>query len=68
MILWTPLPAEQVLAGFDNQVYPDYESGEVAGIPVLLEKVDNGKKRVVSINSSDPAHYLNKDVYPGLII
>ncbi|SHE42693.1 YlzJ-like family protein [Desulforamulus putei] len=67
MILWTPLPAAQVLAGLDDQVYPDYESGEVSGIPVLLEKAENGKKRVVRINSSDPAHYLNKDVYPGLI-
>ncbi|MEW6697679.1 MAG: YlzJ-like family protein [Bacillota bacterium] len=67
MILWTPLSAEQVLAGFDDQIYPDYESGEVAGIPVLLEKTENGKKRVVRINSTDLAHFLNKNVYPGLL-
>lgn len=67
VILWTPLPAEQVLAGFDDQIYPEYESGEVAGIPVLLEKAENGKKRVVRINSTDPAHFLDKNVYPGLL-
>ncbi|MEG6521725.1 YlzJ-like family protein [Desulfotomaculum sp. 1211_IL3151] len=67
MILWTPLPAEQVLDGFDNNTYIDYEAGEVAGIPVLLEKTETGQKRVVRINSSNPAHYLSRDVYPGLV-
>ncbi|CCO09402.1 YlzJ-like family protein [Desulforamulus hydrothermalis] len=68
MILWTPLPAEQVLAGLDRQEYPSYESISVAGIPVLAERTADCKKRVVRINSSDLSHYLNQDVYPGLII
>lgn len=67
MILWTPLPAEQVLEGFDTNTYPTYEMGNVEGIPVLYEKADNGQKRVIRINSSDPAHFLSKEVYPGLI-
>ncbi len=67
MILWTPMLPEQVLQGLDDNVYPDYEAGEVAGIPVLLEKVENGQKRVVRINSTDPAHFLNRGVYPGLL-
>lgn len=67
MILWTPLPAEQVLEGFDTNTYTLYEPGEVAGIPVLFEKIDNGQRKVVRINSSDPAHFLSKEVYPGLI-
>lgn len=67
MILWTPLPAEQVLDGFDNNTYVNYEATEVAGIPVLTEKTEAGQRRVVRINSSNPAHYLSPDVYPGLI-
>lgn len=67
MILWTTLPTEQVLEGFDTNTYPSYETGEVDGIPVLLEKLENGQKKVVRINSSDPAHFMNKEVYPGLI-
>ncbi|SHK64584.1 YlzJ-like protein [Desulforamulus aeronauticus DSM 10349] len=58
---------EQVLQGLDDNVYPNYEAGEVAGIPVLLEKVENGQKRVVRINSTDPAHFLKQEVYPGLL-
>ena len=58
---------EQVLQGLDDNIYPNYEAGEVAGIPVLLEKVENGQKRVVRINSTDPAHFLNQAVYPGLL-
>lgn len=67
MILWTSLPAEQVLEGFDNNTYIDYEAGNVAGIPVLLEKMETGQKRVVRINSTNPAHYMNPDVYPGVV-
>lgn len=67
MILWTPLPAEHVLAGLDDNIYTSYETGEVAGIPVLLEKISDGQRRVVKINSSDPVHYLNQEVYPGLV-
>ncbi|AQS59316.1 YlzJ-like family protein [Desulforamulus ferrireducens] len=67
MILWTPLAPEQVLQGFDDNSYPSYETGEVDGIPVLLEKAENGQRRVVRINSSDPAHFLNQGVYPGLL-
>lgn len=67
MILWTPLPAEQVLAGMDENVYPDFEQGEVAGIPVLLEKMGDGQRKVVKINSTNPEHYLNSEVYPGMI-
>ena len=68
MILWTPVPMEQVLEGFDANTYPKEEIGEIEGIPVLLEKVEDGKRRVVRINSSDPTHYLNQAVYPGLVI
>ncbi|AEF94326.1 hypothetical protein Desca_1471 [Desulfotomaculum nigrificans CO-1-SRB] len=68
MIIWTVLPLEQVLAGFDNNTYPNYETGEVAGIPVLLEKMNDGHKRVVKINSSNPSHFLDSAVYPGLVV
>lgn len=68
VIIWTVLPAEQVLSGLDDNTYPDYEAGEVAGIPVLLEKTESGQKMVVRINSSDPSHYLHQEVYPGLVI
>jgi len=66
MIIWTSLPPEQVLAGFDNNIYPHYEAGEFSGVPVLLERLADGQKRVVRINSSDPSHYLAA-VYPGLL-
>ncbi|MDO7787469.1 YlzJ-like family protein [Desulforamulus aquiferis] len=67
MILWTPLPAEQVLDGLEENSYLNYEQSEVEGVPVLLEKIGDGQKRVVRINSSNPEHYLNQNVYPGLI-
>ncbi|AEG60182.1 YlzJ-like family protein [Desulforamulus ruminis] len=67
MILWTVLPVEQVMEGFADDAYNRYETGEVAGIPVLFEKMDTGLKKIVRINSSDPAHYLNQKVFPGLI-
>lgn len=68
MILWTVLPLDQVMAGYDNQIYPEYETDQIAGIPVLMEKVGEGKKKVVRIISSNPDHYLNRSVYPGLVI
>ncbi|WP_041274579.1 YlzJ-like family protein [Desulforamulus reducens] len=67
MILWTSLPLEYVLEGFNNNTYAAYEASEVAGIPVLLEKIETGQRRVVRINSTDPTHFLRKDVYPGLV-
>ncbi|BCB03413.1 YlzJ-like family protein [Bacillus sp. KH172YL63] len=63
MILYTMVPDDLIYptdeSVFSGQMMMDYQ-----GIPLLVQQEEN-KYRVIRIMSSDPAHYLNDQLYPG---
>jgi YlzJ-like protein len=64
MTLYTIVPEEHIFpvatSSFSNtyQIYYD-------GIPVVVERQEEGSFRITQILSTDPAHYLNESVQPG---
>jgi len=68
VILYTPMPLELVLEGFDNTKYPDYKEVNYKGVPMLVEGADFGKKRIVKLLSTDPFDYLKPEMAPGNLI
>ena len=66
MILWTVLPLEIVLEGFDTQ--PNYEEIDYAGLTVVVERLSPVQCRVIRILSTDPQDYLRADLQPGTVL
>lgn len=64
MILYTPIPLEQVLEGHDNPL-DNLQEITIEGKQVLVESVGNGEGRVVRLFSTDPADYLDGRFNPG---
>ncbi len=65
-VLWTVLPAELVLDGFEKS--PVYEEAEVAGAKVLVERLAPFESRIVRLLSTVPADYLRPELQPGTML
>ncbi len=68
MILYTPLQLELVLEGLDTTKYPEYEEIQYKDIPMVVEEVGLGRKRIVKLLSTNPYDYLKPGISPGTII
>ncbi|KQL54578.1 ribonuclease [Heyndrickxia shackletonii] len=66
MILYTTVPQELIFPT-DTSAYSRQEFITYNGIPMIVEKVEDGK-RVIRILSTDPADYLENSIMPGQII
>jgi ABC-type antimicrobial peptide transport system ATPase subunit len=66
MILYTLMPLEVVLDGFDKPC--EYKEVEVNGIKLLIEPLELNRAKIVRMISTDPQDYLNPDYSPGKII
>ena len=68
VILYTPMPLELVLEGFDKTQYPDYKEIEYQGVQMLVEGAGFGKKRIIKLLSTNPFDYLKPEIVPGSLI
>ena len=67
MILWTPLPLEQVLEE-SHQASPAIEEVLIEGKRLQVESLDGHRARVVRLLSLDPADYLDPRWQPGQVV
>ncbi len=68
MILYTPLPVEAVLEGFDSYT-PEYlELDYPGGGKLIVEPLSPTEGRLVRLISSHPDDYLRPELQPGTII
>jgi len=65
-VLWTVLPVEMVLDGFDRS--PVYEEVDVAGAKVMVERLAPYESRVVRLLSTEPSDYLRPELQPGTML
>ena len=68
MILYTPMQLELVLEGFDRTEYPEYREINYDGVPLLVERAEHGKNRIVKLLSTNPYDYLRAELAPGNLI
>lgn len=66
MILWTIMPPEMVLDGFD--AFSAVEEIQLDGKTVLVEKYSPNQARIVRLISSSPDDYLRPEFQPGTIL
>jgi hypothetical protein len=65
-VLWTVLPVELVLDGFEK--CPVYEEMELAGAKVQVERLAPQQSRIVRLLSTAPADYLRPELQPGTVL
>ncbi|MDR7865529.1 MAG: YlzJ-like family protein [Sporomusaceae bacterium] len=65
-VLWTVLPMELVLDGFEKGSV--YEEAEVAGAKVMVERVAPFASRIVRLLSTAPDDYLRPELQPGTML
>ncbi|MGV3464135.1 MAG: YlzJ-like family protein [Heyndrickxia sp.] len=66
MILYTTMPQELIFPT-DATAYDKQEIITYNGIPMMVEKVEEGK-RIIRILSTNPADYMENSIMPGQII
>lgn len=66
MLLYTPLPLELVLEGYDH--YRCYKEIEFAGVKLQVEQLDSGRGKITRILSTNPKDFLNPLFQPGNIV
>lgn len=62
-MLWTIMPEDAVLEGFDQK--RDYRYQQYMGKGVIVESQENGKGVIVQLLSTDPNDYLSRLYAPG---
>lgn len=67
MILYTSVPIETVMEGFEDK-QPETSEVTVNGILMQIEPVAPYQGKIVRLYSPDPMNYLNPDYAPGTII
>jgi len=65
-VLWTVLPPELVLEGYDN--CPAYEEIDHAGVKLMVEMISPRQCRIVRLLSTNPQDYLQPCLQPGVIL
>lgn len=68
MILYTPMQLELVLEGLEEMAVQNLRSVKVNGVPALVQDEGTGRGKIIKLLSTDPSHYLNLDLAPGVII
>ncbi len=66
MLLYTPLPAEQVLEGSDKEI--NIEEINYKGIKIQVEDINGKNYKIMRLISSNPNDYLNPEFQPGNMI
>lgn len=66
MILYTPLPLELVLEGFDQP--REYREIKIDGVTMVVEKINDHQSRIVRLISTNPNDFLSPKYQPGSII
>lgn len=66
MLLWTVLPEELVLEQAGPP--PVYEETDIAGTRMLVERVPDGRCRIVRLYSTDPRDFLRPELQPGTLV
>jgi len=59
---------ELVLEGMGAKSGPGYSQISHHGVPMLVERTDNGEVRIAQLLSTDPMDYLKKEYLPGSIL
>lgn len=67
MILYTPLPVEDVLQGYEKEA-PELMELNLGGTKVLIEPTGLTAGVVHRIISTDPQDYLRPELQPGKVI
>lgn len=65
-VLWTVLPPETVLDGWEK--CPAYEEIGLDGATVVVERLSPREARVVRLLSTSPADYLRPEFQPGTML
>lgn len=68
MILYTQMPLELVLEGFDTTKYPEYKEVVYKGVPMLVEETGFGAKKIIKLLSTQPSDFLKPELLPGSLI
>jgi len=67
MILYTMMPTELIFPS-EPDAFSKQQLVQYQGIPLMVEKTDSHYAHVVRVLSSDPQHFLNEQIYPGMKI
>ena len=67
MILYTPLPLEWVLSGYES-FKPEYRELDYRGRKLVVEMISPDQGRIVRLISPCPADYLAAENQPGTSI
>lgn len=67
MIMYTPVPLEQVFDGIEEKVKPLMEM-HLNGLMMQVEQVNESEARIVRLISPNPQDYLNPKYAPGQLI
>lgn len=67
MIIYSPVPLEQIFAGIEDEVKPLKEM-HVDGLIMQVEQVNESEARIVRLISPNPQDYLNPKYTPGQLI
>ena len=64
MIIYTPLPLEWVLSGYES-FKPEYRELDYQGGKLIVEMISPDQGQIVRLISSRPADYLAAENQPG---
>jgi len=67
VLLYTVVPLEEVLEGFEQEPEPTIQLS-LGALTVEAEFIGGFQARVVRVLSTDPRHFLEPSVQPGAII
>lgn len=63
MIIYTPLPIDLVLAGFEQR--HDWREMDIDGVTAVVEPTGQDRARIVRLISTDPNDFMNPRYAPG---
>lgn len=67
MILYTPLPVEDVLQGFEKEA-PELTEMSMGDVRVLVQRTGINEGIVHRIISTEPKDYMRPELQPGSVI
>ena len=66
MVLYTPMPIEEVLK--DQDKIREFKEIDYQGRKIQVEMLENGQYRIARILSSSPQDFLDPQLQPGLVL
>jgi hypothetical protein len=67
MILYTSMPQEMIYPP-SNEAFTNQSIISYRGVPVVVDKSEEGQYKIIRLLSTDPNDYLNGDYSPGTMI